>query len=142
MLKLLIPVDGSDASLRAIETAARLARESDVEVTLIHVREGLGTYHGDRTPRDYERIAEHHREQQARVLEAAADRARGAGLEHVAVQAEAGTPDIDIPRVAQQRGVDMIVMTTRGLGAVGALLMGSVAQKVVHNATVPVLLVK
>jgi len=34
------------------------------------------------------------------------------------------------------------VMATRGLGAVGALLMGSVAQQVVHRATVPVLLVK
>ncbi|MFM1991705.1 MAG: hypothetical protein RJA99_4662 [Pseudomonadota bacterium] len=142
MLKLLIPVDGSDASLRAIEAAARLARESTVEATLIHVREGLGTYHGDRSPREYERIAEHERDRQAKVLDEAVAKARGAGLQDVVAQAEAGTPDIDIPRVATQRGVDMIVMATRGLGAVGALLMGSTAQKVVHHSTVPVLLVK
>lgn len=142
MLKLLIAVDGSDASLRAIDAAARLARESSVEATLIHVREGLGVYHGDRSPRDYERIAEHHRDRQVQILEAAVARAREAGLTSVVAQAETGTPESDIPRVAEQRGVDMIVMATRGLGAVGALLMGSVAQKVVHHAHVPVLLVK
>jgi nucleotide-binding universal stress UspA family protein len=44
--------------------------------------------------------------------------------------------------VATERAADMVVMATRGLGAVGALLLGSVTQRVVHNATVPVLLVK
>lgn len=142
MLKLLIPVDGSDASMRAIQAAARLTRETAVEATLIHVREGLDTYHGDRSPRDYEQIAEHHRERQQALLDTAVERAREAGFATVVAQAEAGAPEIDIPRAAERLGVDLIVMATRGLGAVGALLMGSVAQKVVHHATVPVVLVK
>jgi nucleotide-binding universal stress UspA family protein len=68
--------------------------------------------------------------------------ARRIGLERVTALAEAGTPGIDLPRVATEQAADMIVMGTRGLGAVGALLLGSVTQRVVHNATLPVLLVK
>lgn len=64
------------------------------------------------------------------------------GLERVTPLPEAGTPDVDIPRVATEHAADMIVMGTRGLGAVGALLLGSNTQRMVHNATVPVLLVK
>jgi nucleotide-binding universal stress UspA family protein len=58
MLRLVIPVDGSEASLRAIDTALRLAKETAVEAVLVHVREGVATYHGDLMPREYERIGE------------------------------------------------------------------------------------
>lgn len=142
MLKLLIPVDGSDASLRALQTAARLGREGVVEAVLVHVREGAATYHGERSPREYERIAEQALARQTDILEAARAAAQSAGLTVAGVLAETGSPDVDIPRLATTHAADMIVMTTRGLGAVSSLLMGSVAQKVVHNATVPVLLVK
>lgn len=142
MLKLVIPVDGSEASLRAIDTALRLAKETAVETVLVHIREGAATYHGDLTPREYERIGEQVRSEQSRILDDALAHASRIGLEQVTALSESGTPDIDVPRVAAERGADMIVMGTRGLGAVGALLLGSVTQRVVHNATVPVLLVK
>jgi nucleotide-binding universal stress UspA family protein len=142
MLRLVIPVDGSEASHRAIEAAVRLAKETMVEVVLVHVREGAATYHGDLTPLDYQRIGEQERERQVRVLDDALEHARRIGLERVSAQPEAGAPDVEIPRVVTDLGADMIIMGTRGLGAVGALLLGSVAQRVVHSATVPVLLVK
>jgi nucleotide-binding universal stress UspA family protein len=142
MLRLVISVDGSDASHRAIDAAVRFAKETEVEAVLVHVREGAATYHGDLTPHEYERIGEQAREQQVRVLDDALAQARRVGLARVTAQPEAGTPGVEIPRVATALGADMILMGTRGLGAVGALLLGSVAQRVVHNATVPVLLVK
>ena len=55
MLRLVIAVDGSDASLRAIDAAARLAKDTEVEAVLLNVRPAAG-YHGDLTPREYERI--------------------------------------------------------------------------------------
>jgi nucleotide-binding universal stress UspA family protein len=142
MLKLLIPVDGSEASHRAVDAAVRFAAETTVEVVLVNVREGAATYHGDRSPLEYEQIHARERDRQARVLEAALTHAKQAGLAAVTTLGEAGSPDIDIPRLATEQSADMIVMATRGLGAVSALLMGSVAQQVVRHATVPVLLVK
>jgi nucleotide-binding universal stress UspA family protein len=141
MLRLLIAVDGSEHARNAIDTAARLGREGEVEAVLLHVREERA-YHGDLMPREYERIDEQARQHQAQVLEGALAHARRAGLASVETQGEAGTPEVDIPRVAGERRADMIVMGTRGLGAVSALLLGSTAQRVVHNANVPVLLVK
>ena len=141
MLRLVIAVDGSEPSLRAIDAAARLAKDTDVEAVLLHVRPAAA-YHGDLSPREYERIGAEERDRQARVLESALAHARQVGLERAITQAEAGTPDIDIPRVATERAADVIVMGTRGLGSLGGLLLGSVAQRVVHHAGVPVLLVK
>ena len=48
----------------------------------------------------------------------------------------------EIVRVAKLEGVDPIMMGTRGMGALGKLLLGSTANKVVHLAEVPVTLVK
>jgi nucleotide-binding universal stress UspA family protein len=143
MLRLVIAVDGSDHSNRAIDAAARLAKEgAQVEAVLLHVREGAATYHGDLPPREYERLGSEARDHQTKILDAAIAHARLVGLQNVIAQAEAGTPDVDIPNVAKQREADLIVMGTRGLGSLGGLLLGSVAQRVVHNASVPVLLVK
>lgn len=141
MLKLLIPVDGSDASRRAIDAAVRLARETEVDAVLLHVRDGP-SYHGELTPSEYERIAAAQRRRQEAVLEAALAGARQAGLASVRTQAEMGTPASDIARIAGELGVDMIVMGTRGMTSLGGLVVGSVAQRVVHLATVPVVLVK
>ena len=48
----------------------------------------------------------------------------------------------EILRVADERGVDQIVMGTHGRGLVGSLLLGSVAQSVIERTGVPVMLVK
>jgi nucleotide-binding universal stress UspA family protein len=58
--------------------------------------------------------------------------------EHVLI----GDPAEQIARFAKRRGIDKIVMGTHGRSGLSALLMGSVATKVLHHATVPVTLVK
>jgi nucleotide-binding universal stress UspA family protein len=53
-----------------------------------------------------------------------------------------GTPAQEVLKAADKQKVDMIVMGSHGHGAFGSLLLGSVTQKVLHNAKVPVLVVR
>jgi nucleotide-binding universal stress UspA family protein len=53
-----------------------------------------------------------------------------------------GLPAQEIVRAATEVHADLIVMGTRGMSSLGGLLLGSVAQRVVHLAAVPVLLAK
>jgi nucleotide-binding universal stress UspA family protein len=142
MLKMLVAVDGSDHARRAVEAAARLAQEFQaVDVLLLNVGDA-DVYFGELPPFDYEAIERANRQRQERLLEQASAHARECGLEHVSTQSALGYPATEIVRVAEERGVDQIVMGTHGRGAVGSLFLGSVAQRVVHLTKVPVLLVK
>jgi len=139
MLKVLIAVDGSVHAQRAIEAVARLqAQTKGLEALLVNVRPWPMLY----TPQSYESIERDQIRRQEELLETTQAAARRSGLELVSTQSEAGEPATEITRVAEENGVDQIVMGTHGHGAVGSLLIGSVAQRVVHLAKVPVLLVK
>lgn len=142
MLKVLIAVDGSVHAQRAIEAAARLqARTNGLDALLVNVRQ-WPLFYGELPPLRYELIEQDQVQHQKELLEAALATARRSGLEHVSTLSEVGEPATEIARVAEEKGVDQIVMGTHGRGAVGSLLIGSVAQRVVHLAKVPVLLVK
>jgi nucleotide-binding universal stress UspA family protein len=79
---------------------------------------------------------------QDQLLATALTHARASGLQQVVTLGVEGLPATEIVRVAGDRAVDQIVMGTHGRNALGGLLLGSVAQRVVHLAKVPVLLVK
>lgn len=141
-MKILIPVDDSDFARRAIEWVARWAEDAGkAEVVLAHVR-SPADYYGELTPVDHERIDRAQREDQQRVLARALEQAQRLGLQQVALAAAQGYAAEEIVRVAREKGVDQIVMGTHGRGAVGSFLLGSVAQRVVHLAPMPVTMVK
>ncbi|ACB34191.1 UspA domain protein [Leptothrix cholodnii SP-6] len=142
MLKMLIAVDGSTHAQHAIEAVARLARESvQVEATLLNVREGP-VYYGELPVLSLEEIESAQKQAQDKVLAEAQEQAARAGLKLGESQRTTGYPALEIVRVADEIGAAQIVMGTHGRGAMGSLIQGSVAQKVVHLSKVPVLLVK
>lgn len=143
MLKMLIAVDGSAHARRAIDAVARLAPQvqGGIRVVLLNVAEPM-LYYGDLPPFDYEPFERLQREQQERLLQDAAADARSGGLHEVSTQSALGEPSAEILRVAREHAVDQIVMGTHGRGQLGTLFLGSVAQRVLHGATVPVLLVR
>jgi nucleotide-binding universal stress UspA family protein len=142
MMKVLIAIDGSDAARRAIQAAGQLVKHGAiVDAVLVHVRESPA-YYGELPPFDFQSIEDSLRQRQEALLEAALAHARNSGLQTVATQAAEGQAAQEIVRVAADRDADCIVMGTRGMNALGGLLLGSVAQRVVHLAAVPVMLVK
>lgn len=142
MLKILIAVDGSEPADRAIEAVAAMARSSlELEATLLCVSpEPL--FYGSYTAATIQKIEDEQVIQQNAILAKALERARTAGLQVIAPARAYGVVANEIVRAAKDRQVDQIAMGTRGMGAVGNMLLGSVAQRVLHQSPVPVLLVK
>ena len=142
MLKILIAVDGSEHANRAIEAVAKMARSAlDLQATLVCVSpEPL--FYGDYTVGTIEKIEEDQKRQQNNILVHAMALGRAQGLELGDPARAYGVIANEIVRIAKERQVDQIAMGTRGMGDVGNLFLGSVAQRVLHQAPMPVLLVK
>jgi nucleotide-binding universal stress UspA family protein len=138
-MRILVPSDGSEASLAAVRRAAQIARERPgIELHLLNVQPpvsgDVATFVGGGNVRAY------HKEQGAEQLKAARAILDEAGLSyecHVAV----GRAGETIAGYARERQCDEIVMGTSGAGGVKRLL-GSTAADVLEEATVPVTFVK
>ena len=143
MLKLMVAVDGSEPSSRAVDHLIRQVGvlNEGAEIHLINVQHPLP--YGGRVSSvvGHERIAQFHREEGMAALKGAMKKLDAAKIKyhhHIGVGAEAEV----ICQYAKDKGCDYILMGTRGLGSVSNLVLGSVANKVIHLSAVPVLLVK
>jgi nucleotide-binding universal stress UspA family protein len=142
MLKLLVPIDGSKSAERAIRHVVALGGEGrSVHVHLVTAYEEplivgeLAAY----VP--LEKIDEAQRARSTALLAPALAALDAAGVPHTD-EILVGPVAESIANCADARKVDAIVMGTRGMTAIGNLVMGSVATRVVHLAHVPVTLVK
>jgi nucleotide-binding universal stress UspA family protein len=135
---ILVPMDGSRAALRALEYAAKRFRDSDNTCLLIlNVQSRLPS---SRTVTKA-MIAEYHERQSEDALAPA--RALVEKLGSVTqFYSRLGDPATEIAAFAKRTRCVEIIMGTRGLGRVSGILLGSVAQKVISLAHVPVVLVK
>ena len=142
MLKLLVPVDGSDNAVRLVEYLARqwLPRLAEaVDLHLINVQPALHGEVGMFISK--EQMREYHHDEGIKALQAARDTLDRADVDytfHISV----GDPAEIIVRFAREHHCDQIVMGTRGMGNFASLLLGSVASKVIQLADVPVMLIK
>jgi nucleotide-binding universal stress UspA family protein len=134
--RIILAIDGSEHSLRAVPVAGDLARRYEGEVVVLHVREHEITWGADI---DVE-SADEARELVDGVVRGLKD--VGTNVRGEVVRVALGQTPRAIMDVAKEEGAGLIVMGTRGLSDWGRLLMGSVAHKVVHLAEVPVLVVR
>ena len=141
-MKILLPVDGSDCALRAV--AALLAQlpqwRDSPEVHLLHVHPPIpvGRVQAHVAPESLQR---HYREESESEVQAACRQLDAAGVAYQ-LHIHVGPAATVIAKLADELACDLVVMGTHGRGAVGRLILGSVANEVVQLAPCPVQLVK
>ena len=139
MLKVLIPVDGSNNSLRTVRLVIQKAAlyKEPLEIHLLNVQRPFpGTIRGV-----HEQAEQYHHDEGIKALASARkllDAAQLTYAYHIIV-GEAGEV---IAHFCKDKQIQQVVMGTRGAGAVANMLLGSVATKVLHLVDAPVLLVK
>ena len=142
MLKVLLPVDGSECSGRAVDFVIEKmrAREGEVELHLLTVHAPI-PYARAVSVIGSDKVGQYYHDEGEITLKSARarlDAAKVSYAHHIVV----GEPAEVIARFAEEKKVDQVVIGTHGRGRIGKLLLGSVASKVVHLTDVPVLLVK
>jgi len=131
--RILVGTDFSPESELALELAADLARRLDAEIVLLHVDELP-----EAAPLPVTAVA---RRERARVeLDRSRQTLEGSDV-RVQVLLRPGDPAREILRVAASHAAGVIVVGTHGASAAAALLLGSVADRVVRYASLPVLVV-
>jgi nucleotide-binding universal stress UspA family protein len=130
-----LALDGSDSSDRALECATGLAKVHSSTVHVVHVVELTVGRGGGRAPIN-EKDIQAKVEGQANALTAA-----GVKAEFETQTVPAGGPAHAIAEVAANAKADLIITGTRGHTAVVGMLLGSVPQRLLHLATCPVLVV-
>ena len=134
---IILAVDGSEYSHRAIEYAKSLAEQYQANLWLVHVFSHTSDLLGYQ---DYEKLYAKRKSKGQTVLDDAQN-LLGSTTIKVHQKLLEGSEAEAILWVAEENKADLIVMGTRGFGAVKGLLVGSVSRKVIHLATCPVMVV-
>ena len=139
MYRILVATDGSEHSRRAVDYAARRAQGVPCKIHLLHVEQPVMAWEVGPVS-SIETVSAVRAADSNQVLDAGAARFdRTTDVERHAV---VGEPAATILEQAAKLAVDEIIVGSRGLRPVGAALLGSVAYKVLHDAKVPVVVVR
>jgi nucleotide-binding universal stress UspA family protein len=136
--KILIAVDGSKYSRKALEFACKMANKFDGELHIVHVPQGIAA---DRVMvLGGASIMIHATREQLeaagrQLVEAAARIAADAGCANAITELRGGDPATEILASADEYEADYIVIGSRGLGDFGGMLLGSVSHKVNQSAS-------
>jgi nucleotide-binding universal stress UspA family protein len=141
--KILVPVDFSEHSRRALDEAIGLATKFGAELHLLHCYQlypvgAVVPPYGIVLPESFEREV---RDSARRLLSEWGQKV-SAGKIRAQEHISASAPSEGIRELAEKLGVDLIVMGTRGLSGFKHVLLGSVAERTVRIAPCPVLTVR
>ncbi|MEM2995471.1 MAG: universal stress protein [Candidatus Bathyarchaeia archaeon] len=152
--KILVPLDGSEHSLKALDIAVQIAKKFNGKITLIHVysvavRPVIVPEPTTLTPPGFpfmtsseiSKVDEVARKTGSNILLDGEQRVRAEGVPVETLLREGHTVQ-EIVKIAREGMFDLIVMGARGISKIRELLLGSVSDGVIHHAPCPVLVVK
>lgn len=140
---ILVPIDGSQLSESTITRAVSFAKEAGAKVTFFFAKPeyplafyGEGALIDPTTPEQFAKMAD----QQARtLLDAAAAKAKTAGVTADVRSNVSDAPWVGIVAVAEEVNADLIFMASHGRRGISGLLLGSETHKVLTHSKIPVL---
>jgi nucleotide-binding universal stress UspA family protein len=136
---ILIPTDGSELAEHGVAHGLGLAKSLGARVSVIFVVEPITEMTMSEFLEAVVRIAEQRKKQATSVLVRAANAAKEASVSCETIQVENGQPHQAIIAAAEDKGCDLIVMSSHGRSGLSMLLIGSVTNKVLAHAKTPVL---
>ncbi|RMX06064.1 universal stress protein [Corticibacter populi] len=140
---IMVPIDGSETSLHAIEHAKAIGKAFGGSVLVLYVIDpypftGIGT---DLAYGQAQYVAE--TSEQARdALARARQELEQAGLQVETLSLEGSIVQNTISQVVQERGIDLVVMASHGRSGLEKFLLGSTTDRVLGSVQVPVLVVR
>ena len=152
--KILVPLDGSEHSLKALDKAVQIAKRFGGKITLVNVYSvsvqplllpeptvaGVPTM-PVLTAAEITRIGESARSVGRRILDDGAEKAKEEEVKTEKILVE-GHAVQEIVKLAKEGDFGLIVIGARGLSKIREILLGSVSDGVIHHASCPVLVVK
>jgi nucleotide-binding universal stress UspA family protein len=136
--RIVVPVDGSEHSQRALTYAKALAGRFESTLWLVHAFPQTSDLLGYE---EYEKLVARRQSAGQAVLDKARTQLADISLDvrEELLEEPAAEAILD---VAEARQADLIIMGTRGLGTLQGMLLGSVSHKIMHHASCPVLLIR
>ena len=138
--KVLVPVDGSENSLRALDHAIYLAKKTGATITAMNVIENPPTVYVESQKLLNDLLA-NFRAESARILDKCKQIAQKSDVKIETIIGE-GDAASSIVGYAHKGGFDTIIMGRRGLGRFKEMVLGSISNKVLHHAKCSVMIVK
>ena len=140
---ILIPTDGSPLSQKAVVQGVALAKSVGAKVTAFFAAPpATPIVYRDHLPVGYATPGEHEemiKKTAAKYLGFVERAAKKAGISCESVHVTSDYPEEGILKVAQKKKCDLIVMATHGQGGLRGMFIGSVTQKVLNQAKIPVM---
>ncbi|MDI6853059.1 MAG: universal stress protein [Deltaproteobacteria bacterium] len=137
-MKVLVPTDGSEHAMKAVQRALEMAEKNGAQVTLMSVAPYAPEILDEMTPRTQEKLEA----ETAGILRKARELFEKKGLKVDAVLETGQVPANNILRRAEEGKFDRIVMGSTGRTGLAKILMGSTAAKVVAHAPCEVTIVR
>ena len=137
---ILVPVDGSDNSYRALDAALVFSEKLGSNISVIHVMEEIPITHIGSEKLLNELLQTYKKENQD-ILSKCSQIATQKGLTIKTVLLQ-GNPASAILDFSKKEKFDLIVMGSRGLGKFKELILGSVSSKIVHHSPSGILLIR
>lgn len=140
--RIIVPLDGSEVSEKALPAAGELSRKLSLEVSLIRVVSTIQLSMAGEWPSGYPDVLGAVEDETREYLGVKGEELRSQGITKVESQVVMGDAAGQIADLAHQDGESLVVMTSRGRSGLSRALLGSIADRVVRSCEAPVLLVR